>query len=143
MVLHLSSLKSQYLQFYSLGQNIVTEMIETNSISHIKANSPTEQTHTPSQTYLSTRGGDHGVMLSINSKSQTSTNFSQLSFETVVLKGLAADGGLFLPEEIPQVPDWVCTFDNHKLAQNLSSKTFNVTLKSYPYRSMTNTKRYM
>ena len=96
MVLHLSSLKSQYLQFYSLGPNVVTEMIETNSISHIKANSPTEQTHTPSQTYLSTRGGDHGVMLSINSKFQTSTNFSQLSFETVVLKGLAADGWSFL-----------------------------------------------
>ncbi|PHH90463.1 hypothetical protein CDD83_3595 [Cordyceps sp. RAO-2017] len=46
-------------------------------------------THSPSQTYLSTRGGDHG-----------------LSFETVVLKGLAADGGLFLPEEIPKAADW-------------------------------------
>ncbi|RDA95413.1 hypothetical protein CP533_5381 [Ophiocordyceps camponoti-saundersi (nom. inval.)] len=42
-----------------------------------------------SQTYLSTRGGDDG-----------------LSFETVVLKGLAADGGLFLPEEIPLATDW-------------------------------------
>ncbi|KAI1332239.1 tryptophan synthase beta subunit-like PLP-dependent enzyme [Xylariaceae sp. FL0255] len=45
--------------------------------------------HTPSQTYLSTRGGDYG-----------------LSFETVVLKGLAADGGLFLPHRIPAVADW-------------------------------------
>ncbi|PHH68258.1 hypothetical protein CDD80_139 [Ophiocordyceps camponoti-rufipedis] len=45
--------------------------------------------HGPSQTYLSTRGGDDG-----------------LSFETVVLKGLAADGGLFLPEEIPLATDW-------------------------------------
>ncbi|KAF2971978.1 hypothetical protein GQX73_g1579 [Xylaria multiplex] len=47
------------------------------------------QNHTPSQTYLSTRGGDYG-----------------LSFETVVLKGLAADGGLFLPHQIPSVPNW-------------------------------------
>ncbi len=36
---------------------------------------------------------------------------SQLSFEEVVLKGLAADGGLFVPEEIPTLPsswasDW-------------------------------------
>ena len=31
----------------------------------------------------------------------------QLSFEEVVLKGLASDGGLFIPEEIPQLPsDW-------------------------------------
>ncbi|RCI15797.1 hypothetical protein L249_2563 [Ophiocordyceps polyrhachis-furcata BCC 54312] len=42
-----------------------------------------------SQSYLSTRGEDDG-----------------LSFETVVLKGLAADGGLFLPEEIPLAADW-------------------------------------
>lgn len=26
-----------------------------------------------------------------------------------MLKGLAADGGLFLPEEVPFVTDWVCT----------------------------------
>lgn len=46
--------------------------------------------HTPSQRYLSTRGGDYG-----------------LSFEKVVLKGLAADGGLFIPGEIPSLPaDW-------------------------------------
>ena len=36
----------------------------------------------------------------------------QLSFETVVMKGLAADGGLFLPEEIPVVSDWVRPFGN-------------------------------
>jgi threonine synthase len=43
-----------------------------------------------SQRYLSTRGGDYG-----------------LSFEEVVLKGLASDGGLFIPEEIPSLPkDW-------------------------------------
>ena len=35
------------------------------------------------------------------------TNDIQLSFEDVVLKGLAADGGLFIPEEIPTLPrDW-------------------------------------
>ncbi|KAI0389328.1 tryptophan synthase beta subunit-like PLP-dependent enzyme [Xylariaceae sp. FL0594] len=45
--------------------------------------------HTPSQSYLSTRGGDYG-----------------LSFEAVVLKGLAADGGLFLPHQIPPAVDW-------------------------------------
>ena len=34
-------------------------------------------------------------------------NYLQLSFEEVVLKGLAADGGLFIPEEIPSLPrDW-------------------------------------
>ncbi|KAB8275343.1 tryptophan synthase beta subunit-like PLP-dependent enzyme [Aspergillus minisclerotigenes] len=44
---------------------------------------------TESQKFLSTRGGDYG-----------------LSFETVVLKGLAADGGLFLPHEVPTANDW-------------------------------------
>ncbi|PYH88973.1 threonine synthase [Aspergillus ellipticus CBS 707.79] len=46
-------------------------------------------TPTESQKYLSTRGGDYG-----------------LSFEEVVLKGLAADGGLFLPHEVPVAEDW-------------------------------------
>lgn len=46
--------------------------------------------HTDSQRYLSTRGGSY--------------NFS---FEDAVLKGLASDGGLFIPEEIPALPsDW-------------------------------------
>ncbi|KAK1771527.1 tryptophan synthase beta subunit-like PLP-dependent enzyme [Phialemonium atrogriseum] len=58
-------------------------------IVHIMADTSARETHTPSQTYLSTRGGDYG-----------------LSFETVVLKGLAADGGLFLPEEVPIATDW-------------------------------------
>ncbi|KAF1840801.1 threonine synthase-like protein [Cucurbitaria berberidis CBS 394.84] len=44
--------------------------------------------HTASQRYLSTRGGSY-----------------DLSFEEVVLKGLAPDGGLFIPEEIPALPD--------------------------------------
>ncbi|CAK1358198.1 Threonine synthase [Cercospora beticola] len=43
--------------------------------------------HSPSQRYLSTRGGSY-----------------DLSFEEVVLKGLASDGGLFIPEEVPQLP---------------------------------------
>lgn len=30
----------------------------------------------------------------------------QLSFEDVVLKGLATDGGLYIPEEIPSATDW-------------------------------------
>lgn len=34
-------------------------------------------------------------------------NIWQLSFEEVILKGLAADGGLFIPEVIPSLPpDW-------------------------------------
>ena len=31
----------------------------------------------------------------------------KLSFETVVLKGLAADGGLFLPHKVPIADNWV------------------------------------
>lgn len=31
---------------------------------------------------------------------------SQFSFEEVVLKGLASDGGLYIPEAIPQADDW-------------------------------------
>jgi threonine synthase len=64
--------------------------------------------HTPSQRYLSTRGGSYG-----------------LSFEDVVLKGLASDGGLFIPEEIPSLPkDWQtswkdCSFE--ELAYNIFS----------------------
>ncbi|KAK4543507.1 hypothetical protein LTR36_005401 [Oleoguttula mirabilis] len=46
--------------------------------------------HSASQRYLSTRGGSY-----------------DLSFEDVVLKGLASDGGLFIPEDIPALPsDW-------------------------------------
>ncbi|KAI0131317.1 threonine synthase [Daldinia grandis] len=42
-----------------------------------------------SQRYLSTRGDDY-----------------DFSFEEVVLKGLANDGGLYIPEEIPSAGDW-------------------------------------
>ncbi|RMZ32023.1 hypothetical protein D0859_03865 [Hortaea werneckii] len=46
------------------------------------------------QRYLSTRGGSYDVI-------------AQFSFEDVVLKGLASDGGLFIPEEIASLPsDW-------------------------------------
>ncbi|KAF9740897.1 hypothetical protein PMIN02_010759 [Paraphaeosphaeria minitans] len=52
--------------------------------------------HTASQRYLSTRGGSY-----------------DFSFEEVVLKGLAADGGLFIPEEIPVLPsDWATKWHN-------------------------------
>ncbi|KUI67995.1 Threonine synthase [Cytospora mali] len=47
------------------------------------------RTHTPSQRYLSTRGEDN-----------------DFSFEDVVLKGLATDGGLYIPEEIPSATNW-------------------------------------
>ncbi|KAI0596073.1 tryptophan synthase beta subunit-like PLP-dependent enzyme [Biscogniauxia sp. FL1348] len=46
-------------------------------------------TRNGSQRYLSTRGDDY-----------------DLSFEDVVLKGLASDGGLYIPEEIPSAVDW-------------------------------------
>ncbi|KAL2024071.1 hypothetical protein VTK56DRAFT_9851 [Thermocarpiscus australiensis] len=55
----------------------------------VVANGSSDQTHTASQRYLSTRGEDSG-----------------LSFEEVVLKGLASDGGLYIPEEIPAATDW-------------------------------------
>ncbi|KAG5971984.1 hypothetical protein E4U55_000976 [Claviceps digitariae] len=45
--------------------------------------------HNPAQRYLSTRGED-----------------SDCSFEEVVLRGLATDGGLYIPEEIPQASSW-------------------------------------
>ncbi|KAJ4301862.1 threonine synthase [Kalmusia sp. IMI 367209] len=52
--------------------------------------------HTASQRYLSTRGGSY-----------------DFSFEEVVLKGLASDGGLFIPEEIPVLPsDWATKWHN-------------------------------
>ncbi|KAJ0162290.1 Threonine synthase [Colletotrichum tanaceti] len=62
---------------------------ETGANAAAAAPAPVDTTHTPSQRYLSTRGEDSGF-----------------SFEEVVLKGLATDGGLFIPEHIPQVDDW-------------------------------------
>ncbi|TVY27503.1 Threonine synthase [Lachnellula hyalina] len=65
------------------------------------AEEPKDTTHTPSQRYLSTRGGSYG-----------------LSFEEVVLKGLASDGGLFIPEEIPNLPrDWETKWKNLSFSQ--------------------------
>ena len=61
-----------------------------------------------SQRYLSTRGGSYGF-----------------SFEDVVLKGLADDGGLFIPEEVPQLPqEWSSAWPNlsfTKLAYHIFS----------------------
>ncbi|RKF59489.1 Threonine synthase [Erysiphe neolycopersici] len=55
-----------------------------------------ENPASPAQRYLSTRGGCYG-----------------LSFEKAVLKGLAPDGGLFIPEEIPSLPrDWESKWEN-------------------------------
>ncbi|KAG7285498.1 hypothetical protein NEMBOFW57_010127 [Staphylotrichum longicolle] len=52
-------------------------------------NGSSAPTHTTSQRYLSTRGNDSG-----------------LSFEEVVLKGLASDGGLYIPEAVPVAEGW-------------------------------------
>jgi len=49
-----------------------------------------------------------------------------LSFEDVVLKGLAADGGLFIPEEIPALPsDWQSKWRNHSF-QELAHEIFSL-----------------
>ncbi|ORY56150.1 threonine synthase [Pseudomassariella vexata] len=48
-----------------------------------------ESTNGSPQRYLSTRGDDY-----------------DLSFEDVVLKGLASDGGLYIPEAIPDASNW-------------------------------------
>ncbi|KAK6331737.1 threonine synthase [Orbilia javanica] len=60
------------------------------------------------QSYLSTRGGSSGF-----------------SFEDTVLKGLASDGGLFIPEAIPSLPaDWQTTWSSQsfqEIAFNLFS----------------------
>ncbi|KAJ4155008.1 hypothetical protein LMH87_000274 [Akanthomyces muscarius] len=50
---------------------------------------PKAPTGNPSHRYLSTRGEDSGF-----------------TFEQAVLKGLASDGGLFIPEAIPAAADW-------------------------------------
>ncbi|KAH9820869.1 threonine synthase-like [Teratosphaeria destructans] len=65
--------------------------------------------HRASQRYLSTRGGSY-----------------DLSFEEVVLKGLASDGGLFIPEEIPTLPaDWATQWKN-KTFQELAFEIFSL-----------------
>lgn len=65
--------------------------------------------HTASQRYLSTRGGSY-----------------DLSFEEVVLKGLASDGGLFIPEEIPTLPsDWASKWQ-HLSFEDLAHEIFSL-----------------
>jgi len=50
----------------------------------------------------------------------------QLSFEDVVLKGLAADGGLFIPEEIPSLPsDWQTEWSGYTF-QELAYEIFSL-----------------
>ncbi|KAK5130645.1 hypothetical protein LTR08_001855 [Meristemomyces frigidus] len=62
-----------------------------------------------SQRYLSTRGGSY-----------------DLSFEDVVLKGLAPDGGLFIPEEIPSLPsDWQTKWREYSF-QELALEIFSL-----------------
>jgi threonine synthase len=59
---------------------------------------------TASQKYSSTRGGSSGVRDRVPALKR-SLNSSQVSFEEAVLKGLASDNGLFIPEEIPSLPE--------------------------------------
>ncbi|KAK6345990.1 threonine synthase [Orbilia blumenaviensis] len=62
-----------------------------------------------SRSYLSTRGGSSGF-----------------SFEDTVLKGLASDGGLFIPESIPSLPnDWQSTWSTHTF-QELAFQIFSL-----------------
>lgn len=50
----------------------------------------------------------------------------QLSFEEVVLKGLAQDGGLFIPEEIPSIPaEWQGEWPNLSFA-DLAFRIFSL-----------------
>ncbi|KAL8725960.1 MAG: hypothetical protein Q9166_007037 [cf. Caloplaca sp. 2 TL-2023] len=65
--------------------------------------------HTTSQRYLSTRGGSY-----------------DLGFEEVVLQGLASDGGLFVPEELPGIPkDWTHDWLNWSF-QELAFRIFSL-----------------
>lgn len=57
----------------------------------------------PSQLYLSTRGGSHS-----------------LSFRAAVLKGLASDGGLFIPHSIPSLPQNALESWSHLSFQQLA-----------------------
>ena len=50
----------------------------------------------------------------------------QLSFEEVVLKGLAQDGGLFIPEEIPQLPSDFLSQWKDKSFQELAFEIFSL-----------------
>ena len=50
----------------------------------------------------------------------------QLSFEDVVLKGLAPDGGLFIPEEVPSLPtDWQTKWRDYSF-QELAYEIFSL-----------------
>ncbi|KAK5997269.1 Threonine synthase [Cladobotryum mycophilum] len=60
-----------------------------NGTTNQNGSSQENPTHTQSQLYLSTRGEDVGF-----------------SFEEVVLKGLASDGGLYVPIQVPRASSW-------------------------------------
>ncbi|KAF2638079.1 threonine synthase-like protein [Massarina eburnea CBS 473.64] len=69
--------------------------------------------HSASQRYLSTRGGSY-----------------DFSFEEVVLKGLAADGGLFIPEEVPSLPsDWASKWQ-HLSFEDLAFEIFSLYISA-------------
>ncbi|KAI0484523.1 tryptophan synthase beta subunit-like PLP-dependent enzyme [Xylariaceae sp. FL0804] len=61
----------------------------SNGINGTAAANGSTESRNASHRYLSTRGEDY-----------------DFSFEEVVLKGLATDGGLYIPEEIPSARDW-------------------------------------
>ncbi|KAI1106764.1 threonine synthase [Jackrogersella minutella] len=61
----------------------------SNGINGQTADADSSESRNGSQRYLSTRGDDY-----------------DLSFEEVVLKGLASDGGLYIPEDIPKASNW-------------------------------------
>ncbi|KAL9061296.1 MAG: hypothetical protein Q9162_000170 [Coniocarpon cinnabarinum] len=80
--------------------------------------------HKAAQRYLSTRGGSH----------------DKFSFEDVVLKGLASDGGLFIPEDIPQLPEsWTSTLSN-LLFKDLAFRIFSLYISpdEIPSRDLEN-----
>ncbi|KAL7624318.1 threonine synthase [Parahypoxylon ruwenzoriense] len=61
----------------------------SNGTNDQEATNGSPEARNASQRYLSTRGEDY-----------------DFSFEQVVLKGLASDGGLYIPEEIPSASNW-------------------------------------
>ena len=84
--------------------------------------------HSASQRYLSSRGGSSNVRRPRPNDTIVIILLTrvQLSFEDVVLKGLASDGGLFLPKEIPTLSaEWFAvrqnTFSFEELAFDILS----------------------
>jgi threonine synthase len=62
--------------------------------------------------------------------SKAHSDAPQLSFEEVVLKGLASDGGLFIPEEIPSLPDnWASSWKDLSF-EDLAYEIFSLYISS-------------